>query len=173
MRVNGAPDVFRDTLRKVLAEVDPKLALINVDTYTDQVALQFNQERLIARLTSLFGVLALVLASVGLYGVTAYNVAQRTGEIGIRMALGADRTNVMGMVLKSAMAQTGIGLCLGILIAIFCGRLLEHQLYEVSRFDPFVLGGATLVLASCAVIAAAVPARRAASVDPNQALRID
>ena len=173
MRVNGAPGVYRDTLRKVLAEVDPKLALINVDTYTDQVALQFNQERLIARLTSLFGVLALVLASVGLYGVTAYNVARRTGEIGIRMALGADRSNVMGMVLKSAMAQTGMGLCLGILIAIFCGRLLEHQLYEVSRFDPFVLGGATLVLALCAVIAAVVPARRAASVDPNQALRID
>jgi len=174
MRVNGDdPAAYRDTLRKVLAEVDPKLALIHVDTYTDEVALQFNQERLIARLTSFFGVLALVLASVGLYGVTAYNVAQRTGEIGIRMALGANRTNVMGMVLKSAMAQTGIGLCLGILIAMFCARLLDHQLYGVSRFDPLVLGGATLVLALCAVIAAVVPARRAASVDPNRALRID
>jgi len=173
MRVNGAPAAYRDTFRKVLAELDPKLALIRVDTYTDEVALQFNQERLIARLTSFFGVLALVLASVGLYGVTAYNVAQRTGEIGIRMALGADRTNVMGMVLKSTMAQTGIGLCLGILIAMFCGRLLEHQLYEVSRFDPLALGGATLVLVLSAVIAAVVPARRAASIDPNQALRID
>ena len=173
MRVNGSPSAYRDTLRIVLAELDPKLAPIRVDTYTDEVALQFNQERLIARLTSLFGVLALVLASVGLYGVTAYNVARRTSEIGIRMALGADRANVMGMVLKSAMAQTGMGLCLGILIAIFCGRLLEHQLYEVSRFDPFVLGGATGVLALCAVIAAVVPARRAASVDPNQALRFD
>jgi predicted permease len=173
IRVNGAPGAYRDTLRKVLAEVDPKLALIHVDTYTDQVALQFNQERLIARLTSFFGVLALVLASVGLYGVTAYNVAHRTGEIGIRMALGANRTDVVGLVLKSAMAQTGIGLCLGIPIAIFCGRLLEHQLYEVSRFDPLTLGGAILVLALCAVTAAVVPARRAASVDPNQALRID
>jgi ABC-type antimicrobial peptide transport system permease subunit len=114
MKVNGNPAPYRDTLRKVLAEIDPKLALINVDTYTDQVALQFNQERLIARLTSLFGVLALVLASVGLYGVTAYNVARRTGEIGIRMALGADRRNVMGMVLKSAMAEAGFGLCLGV-----------------------------------------------------------
>lgn len=173
MRVNGAPTAYQETLRKVLAEIDPKLALINVDTYSDQVALQFNQERLLARLTSLFGVLALALASVGLYGVTAYNVARRTGEIGIRMALGADRANVMGMVLKSAIAQAGFGLCLGIPIAIVCGRLLQHQLYEVSRFDPLVIGGAILVLASCATIAAVLPARRAASVDPNQALRIE
>ena len=173
MKVKGDPAAYRDTLRKVLAEVDPKLALINVDTYTDQVEMQFNQERLIARMTSLFGVLALALASIGLYGVTAYNVARRTGEIGIRMALGADRGSVMAMVLKSAMAQAGLGLSMGVPIAIICGRLLEHQLYEVSRFDPAVLGGATLLLAACAVTAAIVPARRAASVDPNQALRID
>ncbi len=173
MKVNGDPAPFQDTLRRVLSEIDPKLALIQVDTYTDQVALQFNQERLIARLTSLFGVLALVLASVGLYGVTAYNVARRTGEIGIRMALGADRRSVMGMVLKSAMAQAGIGLCLGVPIAVFCGRLLQSQLYEVNRFDPLVLASATLALALCAMIAALVPARRAASVDPNKALRTE
>ena len=173
MRINGAPAAYRDTLGKVLAEIDPKLALIHVDTYTDQVALQFNQERLLARLTALFGALALVLASVGLYGVTAYNVAGRTGEIGIRMAMGADRRSVMRMVLKTAMAQAGVGLCLGIPIAVFCGRLLQHQLYEVGRFDPWVLGGATLVLALCAGLAAFLPARRAASVDPNHALRIE
>jgi len=173
MRVNGAPAAYRDTLRKVLAEIDPKLALIHVDTYTDQVASQFNQERLIARLTSLFGVLALVLASIGLYGVTAYSVARRTSEIGVRMALGADRAQVMRMVLKSAMAQAGLGLCMGIPIAIFCGRLLQHQLYEVGQFDPFVLGGATLTLTLFVMIAALVPARRAASIDPNRALRIE
>jgi predicted permease len=173
MKVNGDPAPYQDTLRKVLAEIDPKLALIDVDTYGDQVALQFNQERLIARLTSLFGVLALVLASVGLYGVTAYNVARRTSEIGIRMALGADRGNVTGMVLKSAMAQAGFGLCIGVPIAMFCGRLLQHQLYEVNRFDPVVLSAATLALALCAMIAAIVPARRAASVDPNKALRTE
>jgi len=173
MKVNGDPAPYQDTLRKVAAEIDPKLALIHVDTYTDQVALQFNQERLIARLTSLFGVLALALASVGLYGVTAYNVARRTGEIGIRMALGADRGNVMGMVLKRAMSQAGFGLCIGLPIAMFCGRLLQHQLYEVNRFDPVVLGAATLVLALCAMVAAILPARRAASVDPNKALRTE
>lgn len=173
MKVKGEPVAYRDTLRKVLAEIDPKLALIDVNTYTDQVALQFNQERLIARLTSLFGVLVLVLASVGLYGVTSYNVARRTGEIGIRMALGADRGNVIGTVLKSAVAQAGFGLCIGLPIAILCGRLLQHQLYEVKQFDPLVLSGASLVLAFCAVIAVIVPARRAASVDPNRALRTE
>jgi predicted permease len=173
MKVSGDPASYQDTLRKVLAEIDPKLALIEVETYRDQVALQFNQERLIARLTSLFGVLALVLASVGLYGVTAYNVARRTGEIGIRMALGADRGNVTRMVLESAMAQAGFGLCIGIPIAMFCGRLLQHQLYEVNRFDPVVLSAATLLLALCAMVAAIVPARRAASVDPNRALRTE
>ncbi|WP_348263354.1 ABC transporter permease [Telmatobacter sp. DSM 110680] len=173
MRVNGNPAAYRDTVRKVLAETDPKLAPINIDTYVDQVAGQFNQERLIARLTSLFGMLALLLASIGLYGVTAYNVARRTGEIGIRMALGADRADVTGMVLKSAFLQTGLGLCLGVPLAVLCSRLLQHQLYQVSRFDPLVLGGATLVLALCAIVAAVVPARRAASVDPNSALRIE
>jgi predicted permease len=173
IKVAGAPSAYEETLRKALAEIDPKLALINVDTYTDQVTLQFNQERLIARLTSLFGVLALLLASVGLYGVTAYNVARRTPEIGIRMALGADRGTVLGLVLKSAMRQIGFGLCIGVPIAIFCGRLLQSQLYEVKRFDPAVLGIATFVLFICALIAAIVPARRAASVDPIQALRTE
>ncbi|HTW82366.1 MAG TPA: ABC transporter permease [Terracidiphilus sp.] len=173
IKVSGAPAAYRDTLGRVLAEVDPRLAFIDVDTYSDQVAVQFNQERLIANLTSLFGVLALVLASVGLYGATAYNVDRRTGEIGIRMALGADRRSVLAMVLRSAMAQAGLGMCIGVPIAILCGRLLQSQLYGVNRFDPVVLSGSTLVLAFCALIAAIVPARRAASVDPNQALRTE
>lgn len=173
LNVNGDPVAYKDTLRKVLAEIDPNLSLINIDTYTEQVAVQFNQERLIARLTALFGGLALLLASIGLYGVTAYNVARRVPEIGIRMALGADRRNVVAMVLRSALAQAGIGLCIGVPIAVVCGRLLAHQLYGVARFDPVVLGGATFTLAWCALIAGLLPARRAASVDPNHALRIE
>ncbi len=173
MKVAGAPASYSETLRKALMEVDPKLALIDVDTYSDQVALQFNQERLIARLTSLFGVLALLLASVGLYGVTAYNVARRTAEIGIRMALGADRGNVMGMVLKGAMKFTGIGLCVGVPIAIFCGKLLHKQLYEVNEVDPKILCATVLVLALCSLLAAFLPAKRAASIDPNRALRTE
>jgi predicted permease len=171
LNVNGDPGSFAGTLRKVLADIDPNLSLISVDTYAEQVALQFNQERLIARLTSLFGGLALLLASIGLYGVTAYNVAGRTAEIGIRMALGADRRSVVAMVLSSALAQAGIGLCIGVPIAVVCGRLLAHQLYGVGRFDPLVLSGAVLILGLCALIAGIVPARRAASIDPNQALR--
>jgi predicted permease len=173
LKVAGAPAAYEQTLRKALAEIDPKLALIDVDTYTDQVALRFNQERLLSRLTTLFGVLALLLASVGLYGVTAYNVARRTAEIGIRMALGADRRNVMKLVLKGAMKYTGVGLCIGVPIAILCGKLLHSQLYEVSELDFSVLGAVVIVLGISALIAAFVPARRAASVDPNKALRAE
>ncbi|HEY2467167.1 MAG TPA: FtsX-like permease family protein, partial [Terracidiphilus sp.] len=167
------PALYEQTLRKSIAEVDPKLALIDVDSYTDQVAIKFNQERLLSRLTTLFGVLALLLASVGLYGVTAYDVARKTSEIGIRMALGADRRNVMKVVLKGAMKFTGVGLFIGVPIAILCGRLLHSQLYEVSQLDFSVLGASVIALSVCALVAAFVPARRAASVDPNQALRAE
>jgi ABC-type antimicrobial peptide transport system permease subunit len=149
------------------------LSLDSVKSYSEQVAVQFNQQRLIARLTGLFSLLALVLASVGLYGVTAYNVARRTGEIGIRMALGANRGNVISMVLGGALSQIGIGLCIGIPFALLCGHALAHQLYAVSSFDPIVLGGAVLVLCLCALVAAFLPARRAASVEPMEALRIE
>ena len=173
MNFNGEPSAYADMLRKALAEVDPNITPVRIDTYSERVATQFNEQRLIARLTVLFGVLALLLASVGLYGVTAYNVARRTAEIGIRMALGANRASVLRMVLAGALGQAAVGLAIGVPLAILCGRLLAHQLYEVSRFDPFVLGGSVVVLAACAVLAGIVPARRAASVDPNQALRAE
>jgi ABC-type antimicrobial peptide transport system permease subunit len=137
------------------------------------VATRFNQQRLIARLTGLFSLLALVLASVGLYGVTAYNVTRRTGEIGIRMALGANRANVLRLVLAVAFSQVGIGLCIGVPLALLCGRALAHQLYDVSQLDPFVIGSAVLTLSICALIASLVPARRAASIQPVEALRIE
>jgi ABC-type antimicrobial peptide transport system permease subunit len=173
MNVNGEPSAYADMLRKALAGIDPNLTPVRIDTYTERVATQFNEQRLIARLTVLFGVLALLLASVGLYGVTAYNVARRTAEIGIRMALGANRASVLRMVLAGALGQAAVGLAIGVPLAILCGRLLAHQLYEVSRFDPLVLGGSVVVLAACALLAGVVPARRAASVDPNQALRTE
>jgi ABC-type antimicrobial peptide transport system permease subunit len=144
-----------------------------VKSYREQVAVQFNQQRLIARLTGLFSVLALVLASVGLYGVTAYNVTRRTGEIGIRMALGANRGNVISMVLSGAFSQVAIGLCIGIPLAMLSGRALAHQLYSVPGFNPLVFGGAVLVLCLCALAAGLVPARRAASIEPMEALRME
>jgi ABC-type antimicrobial peptide transport system permease subunit len=142
-----------------------------VKTYSEQIAVQFNEERLIARLTGLFSLAALLLASVGIYGVTAYGVARRTSEIGIRMALGADRSRVLMMVLRVAVLQVALGLFIGLPLAILCGQYLAHQFYGIGRFDLAVIGGATIVLSVCALSASFLPARRAASIQPIQALR--
>lgn len=139
----------------------------------EQLERNFNQETLIARLTELFGLLALILACVGLYGVTAYAVARRTNEIGIRMALGADRRNVVRMVLRGALWQLGIGLAIGIPAALAGSRLIANQLYGVKTYDPVILGLSVFVLAACALLAGFIPARRAASIEPMQALRAE
>jgi predicted permease len=170
----SAPQQNVDALiRRTLAGIDPNLTVMDLRSLNAQVAGNFTQERLIAQLTSLFGILALILASVGLYGVTAYFVAQRTNEIGIRMALGATRTNVVSMVLRGAIWQILIGLGLGIPVALLAGHLMASQLYGVGAYDPLALTGAVLVLAICAALAGFIPARRAASIEPMQALRIE
>jgi ABC-type antimicrobial peptide transport system permease subunit len=158
-------------VRKALAEVDPDLVLYGVDPYTQVLSGDFQQENMIATLTTLFGVLGLLLAAVGLYGVMAYMVEQRTGEIGIRMALGADRWRVVKMVLRGAFSQVGIGLALGIPAAILAGWLMKDQLFGVKPWDPVMLVFATLLLALAAVLASVIPARRAAGVEPMVALR--
>jgi predicted permease len=171
LHVAGKPENIESAVRKALADVDPNLTVLNMVSFGEQVARNFNQERLIARLAELFGVLALILACVGLYGVTAYAVTRRTNEIGIRMALGADRRNVLGLVLRSALIQLGIGLAIGIPVAVAGGRMLATQLYGVKSYDPMIFGLAAIVLATCTLFAASVPACRAASVDPLVALR--
>jgi predicted permease len=173
LSVAGIPENFENVLRNALANINPSLTPIRVRSYSEHVAIQYNQERLIARLTAVFGMLALLLASVGLYGVTAYNVARRTSEIGIRMALGADPGKVFSMVVRGAFLQVGVGLGLGIPVAIVCGRYLAHELYGLERFDPVVLCGASLVLVVCALVATVLPARRATRVDPMVALRYE
>jgi len=160
-------------VRRTLAGVDPNLTVVDLRTFDAQVVGNFNQERLIARLTSLFGLLALILASVGLYGVMSYLVARRTSEIGVRMALGATRSSVLGMVLRGALWQILIGLFLGIPAALLAGHLMANQLYEVGSYDPVALVIATLVLGLCATAAGFIPARRAASIEPMQALRTE
>jgi ABC-type antimicrobial peptide transport system permease subunit len=142
-----------------------------VQSFGEGIALNFNQERLIARLTELFGALALILACLGLYGLTAYSVARRTNEIGIRMALGADRGKVLSLVLRSALFQVGLGLAIGIPAALAGGYLLASQLYQVKSYDPFILGAAAAILAGSAILAASIPALRASRVDPIIALR--
>jgi predicted permease len=169
-----APQQDADALlRRTLASIDPNLTVVDLRPFQAQVMGNFDQERLVARLTSLFGLLALVLASIGLYGVMAYFVVRRTSEIGIRMALGATRSSVIAIVMRGIGIQVGIGLALGIPAALLAGHLMASQLYEVGAYDPWALAGATLVLALCAAVAGLVPARRAASIDPMQALRTE
>ncbi len=167
------PQNVDSLVRRTLADIDPNLTVIDLHSLDYQVADNFNQERLIARLTTLFGLLALVLAAVGLYGITSYAVARRTSEIGLRMALGADRGNVVRMVLRGAFTQVAIGLAIGIPIAILGGRFMASQLFEVRSWDPVSMGIAIIVLSAAAALAGIIPARRAASIEPMEALRIE
>ena len=167
------PGVLEPLLTKALSEVDPNLTITSVRTMRQQVALTFDQERAVARLAGLFGLVALLLAAVGLYGVTAYSVVQRTNEIGIRMALGADRAKVVSMVLRGAFALALAGLALGVPLAVGAGRLISAQLYNVSFWDPLALAVAGSALAASAFLAAFIPARRAAGISPMLALRTE
>jgi predicted permease len=160
-------------LTRKLADLDPNLTFNSIRTMQQQVELSFDQERAVASLAGLFGIIALLLAAVGLYGVTAYSVAQKTNEIGIRMALGADRYTVMRLVLRGAFLRVAIGLLLGLPLAVVAGKLLSAQLYGVAWWDPPALGVATLALALCSFIAAMVPANRAAAIAPMNALRTE
>jgi predicted permease len=167
------PGVLEPLLRRILAELDPNLTIVSVRTMEQQVALSFDQARAVASLAGLFGIVALLLAAVGVYGVTAYSVAQRTNEIGIRMALGANRAKVIQLVLHGAFKRVVIGLGLGLPLAIGAGRLISSQLYGVSSWDPVALSVAASGLALCAFVATIIPATRAASISPMDALRIE
>src|SRR5208282_3298505 len=133
------PAALEPLLTRTLAEVDPNLTILSVRTMQQQVELTFDEERAVASLAGLFGIVALLLAAIGLYGVTAYSVAQRTNEIGIRMALGANRAKVVQLVLSGAFQRVLIGLILGLPLAVGAGRLLSAQLYGVSSWDPLAL----------------------------------
>jgi predicted permease len=164
---------FEKVVGDTLASINPNLTIVKFQTFQQQIDDQFISERLIARLTSLFGLLALLLAAIGLYGVTAYTVVRRTPEIGIRMALGAARSRVIGMVMHGAMLQAVIGLAIGIPVAIFCVRYVKSQLYEISSVNVPVMSIAIGVLVLAAAVAGIIPAWRAASIDPVRALRIE
>ena len=167
----GKPAGLTGVVRRTLAEVDPNLVMYDVQPYSEVIHAAFAQQNMIASLSWLFGAVALLLASVGLYGVTAYGVEQRTGEIGLRMALGAARGSLLVMVLGGAFRQVGIGLALGIPAAIGAGQAIASRLFGVRPWDPLMLSGAAVLLGLVALIAAFLPARRAAGVDPVQALR--
>jgi ABC-type antimicrobial peptide transport system permease subunit len=154
-----------------LASINPNLTIVKFQTFQPQIDARFTEERLVARLTSLFGALALLLAALGLYGVTAYTVVRRTSEIGIRTALGAERSRVIAMVLRGTMLQALFGLLIGVPVSMLCVRFVQSQLYEISTVNFSVMLAAIATLAVSAAIAGIIPARRAASVNPVEALR--
>jgi predicted permease len=160
-------------VRRTLADIDPNLTVVDFRSFDAQVVGNFNGERIIARLTSLFGILALILASVGLYGVMSYFVARRTTEIGVRMALGSSRSGVLTLVLRGTLGQILMGLGVGIPASLLAGHLMSNQLWGVTSYDLRTLAGASFILALCATAAGFIPARRAASIDPMQALRTE
>ena len=178
MYINSATLHFAQTptnldseVRQALARINPNLTLIDLHTLDYQVAGNFSQEKLVARLTLLFGALALILASVGLYGITSYQVARRTSEIGLRMALGADRGNVVRLVMRGALTLVGLGLLIGVPVALVGARFMADQLYDVKAYDPISLLIAMAILAAAAIAAGFIPARRASQIEPMIALR--
>jgi len=160
-------------IRQAIASVDPNLPIISIHTLKEQVAGQFTQQRLIARLTSFFGILSLVLASIGVYGVTAYNAGCRTNEVGVRMALGADRRHVLALMLRSAFTLILFGLFIGLPLSFAAGRFMGNQLYGTNPYDPMATLVAVVTLGSSALVASLIPALRASSISPLEALRAE
>jgi predicted permease len=173
LHVQGKPEAYEDAVRRALDELNPNLGIIATRTFQQQINRNFSYSRMLAWLMAAYGFLALLLAVVGLYGVASYSVARRTNEIGIRMALGADRGNVLRLVLRGAMSPIVLGLVIGVPLSLATARALASQLYDVKSYDPAIFLCAIAVLAFSAMLASLLPARRAASIDPMQALRME
>ena len=156
-----------------MVSVDPRLPIESIGTLGEQVSNQFRQQRLIAQLSSFFGILSLVLASIGLYGVTAYNVGRRTTEIGVCLALGATPAQVAALVLRGALALVAVGLAVGFPVALAAGHFLGSQLYGLNPYDPAATLLAILTLSFSTLVAAFIPALRASRISPSEALRAE
>jgi ABC-type antimicrobial peptide transport system permease subunit len=171
VRTSGEPTALVASIRAAIRSIDGNLPLANIRTQDEQVAKLFGSERLFARFSSFFGVLALVLVCVGLYGLMSYAVTRRTGEIGLRVALGALPRAVLWMILRESLTLVVVGAAVGVGIAAGMTRLVAKMLYGIAPIDPLTFGSVTLLLLSAAVLAAWLPARRAAKIDPVDALR--
>jgi predicted lysophospholipase L1 biosynthesis ABC-type transport system permease subunit len=170
IRTALAPETLTASVRSEVAAIDPEVPFYGVRTLQDRVDASLVDRRTPTLLASGFAVVALFLAAIGIYGVLAYQVAQRRREIGIRMALGAAGTRIFGLVLSEGILIVGVGAALGLLGAFFLRRAIQSQLYEVGAMDPFVLAAVGLVLAAVAFVACVLPARRASRTDPVIAL---
>jgi ABC-type antimicrobial peptide transport system permease subunit len=173
IRTRTKPESIIPALRRAVQTTDPELPVVRVRTQEQQIDADLEEERLFVTLTSGFGTLALVLASVGIYGLMAYSVAQRTNEIGIRLALGASPRRVLTMVLSEASWLATAGVAAGVGASLLLNRLVKSMLYGIAPYDPATLSGALLLLLTVALAASWIPARRAARVQPVEALRRD
>jgi ABC-type antimicrobial peptide transport system permease subunit len=171
VRTAGDPLAFAGTAREIVREIDPGLPLSTMRSQDEQVAASLERERLFARLAALLGGVTLALSAIGLYALLAYAVTRRTPEIGVRMALGADRSAVAWMILKQSLVLAAVGLLLGTAGAAAGTRAIGSLLYDLPPRDPATLGAAAAIMLSVSMIAAYLPARRAARVDPLVALR--
>lgn len=173
MRTSGNASAAAASVREAVREVDSNLPLFGVTTQSEQADESLTQERLFATLSSFFGVLALLLACIGLYGVMSYGVARRTNEIGIRMALGASAPRVTLMVMRETMLVVVTGVVIGLAAAVATTRLIAAMLFGLAPTDPLTISFAVLVMICVAALAGYLPARRAAKVDPMVALRYE
>jgi predicted permease len=173
VRTSAAPSSAAGAVREAVRQIDPNLPVIDVSTQLEMVERRFEMERMFARANALFGGLALLLAAIGLFGLMSYNVSRRTSEIGIRMALGAQRGDVLGMVLRESMLLVGIGVAAGLAAAIAAGRFVAAFLFGLEPRDPATIAAATAVMIAVAALAGYLPARRASRVDPMVALRYE
>jgi ABC-type antimicrobial peptide transport system permease subunit len=160
-------------VRETIRQIDPNLPILNITTQTDQIERRFAQEKIFAQAYAWFGGLALLIASIGLFGLMSYTVARRTNEIGIRMALGADRRTVLAMVMRESLVLVVVGVVLGAASALAAGRLVESLLFGLPATDAVTLAGAVIVMVAVSALAGYLPARTAAGVDPMIALRYE
>jgi predicted permease len=171
LKTAGEPLAMSEAVRAAVREIDPALPVQEFTSQSEQISRRLAQERLFARAYAAFGALAVLLACIGLFGLMSYNVARRTSEIGVRMALGAQRRAVVGMVMRESIRLVATGVVLGLVVALWAGRFVETVVYDLSPSDPLTIGGAVALVVAVTALAGALPARRASNVNPIEALR--